>query len=286
MNAITTTGSADTGPIATEKCRPWRDVLAVHPAAELFPLMSEAELRELADDIKKHGLCEPVAIYAHEVIDGRNRLDALALLGRQICDAHGHLNPGIGFNVGDEWGQKNPFDPYAYVVSKNLQRRHLTAKDKRDVIAKLLAANPEKSNRQIAAAVGVDHKTVAAERAEGEARGEIPHVETTTDTKGRMQPAHKAAKPEPEPAPRVSPEDVAEVLTEAIEAMQATWREVAAHIAADNRPMLKEAVKRLHLESFDVVAALERMDTLPGHAATMLADGLPATFIRKPAGAP
>ena len=31
----------------------WRDVLPVHAAADLFPLMSEDELRELGDDIKK-----------------------------------------------------------------------------------------------------------------------------------------------------------------------------------------------------------------------------------------
>jgi hypothetical protein len=28
----------------------WRDHLKVHPAADLFPLMSEAELKELAED--------------------------------------------------------------------------------------------------------------------------------------------------------------------------------------------------------------------------------------------
>ena len=34
----------------------WRDVIKVHPAADLFPMMSEAELRELGEDIKKNGL--------------------------------------------------------------------------------------------------------------------------------------------------------------------------------------------------------------------------------------
>ncbi|MGO8924849.1 MAG: hypothetical protein ACLQF4_18170, partial [Xanthobacteraceae bacterium] len=41
----------------------WRGVLPVHPAADLFPLMSEAELRELADDIGKQGQCDPVSLY-------------------------------------------------------------------------------------------------------------------------------------------------------------------------------------------------------------------------------
>ena len=51
----------------------WRDLLPVHPAAELFPLMGRDELRELADDIEKHGLREKVAIYKDSVLDGRNR---------------------------------------------------------------------------------------------------------------------------------------------------------------------------------------------------------------------
>jgi hypothetical protein len=76
----------------------WRDHLAVHPAAELFPLMSETDpkaLQELAEDIKKNGLQQPIAIRDHpgydrrnpdsakrrQLVDGRNRLDALALLG-------------------------------------------------------------------------------------------------------------------------------------------------------------------------------------------------------------
>jgi hypothetical protein len=34
----------------------WRDHIKIHPAAELFPLISPAELAELAVDIKKNGL--------------------------------------------------------------------------------------------------------------------------------------------------------------------------------------------------------------------------------------
>jgi hypothetical protein len=55
----------------------------------------------------------------------------------------------------------------------------------------LIKAQPEKSDRQIADTVKVDHKTVGAVRAEQEARGEIPHVETRTDSMGRQQPAKR-----------------------------------------------------------------------------------------------
>ena len=64
----------------------WRDHLKVHPAAELFPLMSETDpkaLQELAKDIKKNGLRQEIVFDDKDgsLLDGRNRLDTLALLG-------------------------------------------------------------------------------------------------------------------------------------------------------------------------------------------------------------
>jgi hypothetical protein len=38
----------------------WRDVLKVHPAADLFPMMGEAELRALGEDIKANWLQTPI----------------------------------------------------------------------------------------------------------------------------------------------------------------------------------------------------------------------------------
>jgi hypothetical protein len=48
----------------------------------------------------------------------------------------------------------------------------------------------------IGAALGVDHKTVANVREDAEQRGEIRHVATVTDTKGRKQPARKMSREE------------------------------------------------------------------------------------------
>ncbi len=42
----------------------WRDVLRIHPAADLFPMMSPEELRGLGEDIKANGLRVPVVAAA------------------------------------------------------------------------------------------------------------------------------------------------------------------------------------------------------------------------------
>lgn len=51
------------------------------------------------------------------------------------------------------------------------------------------------SDREIARKCGVDHKTVSAARCELVGRGEIPHVDTRTDSAGRQQPAARAPAP-------------------------------------------------------------------------------------------
>ena len=93
----------------------------------------------------------------------------------------------------DEWRR---LDPYEYVLSANIHRRHLTAEQKREIIAKVLKAQPEKSNRTIAKQMKVDHKTVGSgARASWRDVRKFPTSTTVTDTKGRKQPTKKSAAP-------------------------------------------------------------------------------------------
>ncbi len=172
----------------------WRDGIRVHPAADLFPMISDAELDELASDIAQNGLHQQIVwLYGepqHQLLDGRNRIAAIT----RIADTERREQIRARIKDGDDSLILNDVDPYAYVVSANIRRRHLTAAQKRSLVAKLLETNPNQSDRAIAKMVKVDHKTVATVRAKKERRGEIPHVETRADTKGRQQSAKKPTR--------------------------------------------------------------------------------------------
>jgi hypothetical protein len=173
----------------------WRDVITVHPAAELFPLMSPEDLRELASDIREHGLRDEITItHDGQLVDGRNRLDALELNGANVACSLKRITDFLpsrepGGVIGYRYRCIDEALAYSLAVSSNIRRRHLTTEQKREIIAKLLTAQPETSDRQIAKTVAVDNKTVASVRQDMERREEIPHVAKRTDTKGRQQPA-------------------------------------------------------------------------------------------------
>src|SRR5262249_48505991 len=148
----------------------------------LFPMMSESELRELGEDIRKRRLKSKVTVWIgpderRYLLDGRNRLDAMELVGVKVnINDMGH-SPRFKFT--------HVKDPYAYVLSANIHRRHLTAEQKRELIAEVLKAKPEQSNNQIAKQVKADDKTVAKVRRELESTSEIPKLEKTVGKDGK-----------------------------------------------------------------------------------------------------
>lgn len=199
----------------------WRDFLKIHPAAELFPRMSKDELRALAADIKKNGLASPIILWSpgylgdgtkdrpRFVLDGINRLDAMELGGMPVVNKKGEPDKlhGARFETlyekrkvhtvnimgrGDTHDHvETATDPYEYVISANIHRRHLTLWQKCNLITTLLKADPSKSDRQIAATVKASPTFVGKVRAGGEASGDVSTVDTRTDTRGRKQPAKK-----------------------------------------------------------------------------------------------
>src|SRR5215472_5800342 len=165
-------------PIQTEapSRKSWRDVLPIHPAAELFPPMSSDELRELgADIVKKNGLVAPIALWRPnpneplQLLDGRNRLDAIELVtGRTVEVGAPSLMAGDFLATDKVLMLDKSVEPFAYVISANIHRRHLSPEQKRELIGKLIKVQPEKSNNAISKQAKVDDKTVAKVRCEME----------------------------------------------------------------------------------------------------------------------
>jgi ParB-like chromosome segregation protein Spo0J len=149
-----------------------------HSLADLFPMISEDELSELTADIKKQGLLETITLFEGKILDGRNRYKAAKAADVVLKNYH--------------FKQLGDRNAEAFVISANIRRRHLTTKQKQGLLAKLIKADPAASDRSIADVAKVSHHTVGAVREGMEARGQIAHVETRTDSTGRKQPAAKA----------------------------------------------------------------------------------------------
>ena len=130
-----------------------------HPAAGFFPLMNEKEFDNLVADIKANGLQQPIIRHQGMILEGVNRYHACKELG---------IEP----NCIDRDDIK---DPVAFVISANLHRRHLTSKQKRELIAKLLVSDPTKSDRQIGDQIGASHHTVGAVREDWRLMGKSPN---------------------------------------------------------------------------------------------------------------
>jgi hypothetical protein len=164
--------------------------LQFHPLADIFPLMEGEELDALVADIKKYGVREKIVLYEGKILDGRNRYRAL----QRLEGFPNYMTKGGGriFTLGNVTVDRSQItDPVAYVVSKNVHRRHLTPEKKLEVIASLIKANPEKSDRQIAEQAKASPTTVGKKRAEMEEKGEVSKLDTRTDRKGVKQPAKK-----------------------------------------------------------------------------------------------
>jgi ParB-like chromosome segregation protein Spo0J len=82
-----------------------------HPICLLIPSADEDELQDLTDDIRAHGLIDPIVLFEGMILDGRNRAVA--------CERAGVPPRYVKFEGGRE-------DALILVVSHNLKRRHLT----------------------------------------------------------------------------------------------------------------------------------------------------------------
>ena len=99
---------------------PLENALGVHPAAAIFPRMTDAEFEDLKRDIDEHGQLEEIVVCQREILDGRSRLEVCLKLGitPKFCEVAGP-------------------EPYAFAISKNLRRRHLNASQRALIAAEV-----------------------------------------------------------------------------------------------------------------------------------------------------
>jgi hypothetical protein len=80
-----------------------------HPLSNIFPLMSDAEINDLGEDMLEHGQREPIWLYENKILDGRNRYTACLLK-----------------DIEPRFSEYRGPDPIGFVVSMNLYRRQLS----------------------------------------------------------------------------------------------------------------------------------------------------------------
>jgi hypothetical protein len=97
-------------PNQEEKLYPYDTEWEIHPAANIFPMQTDEEFRGHYENIKEHGLREPVKICNGKIIDGRNRCKACRELKMEIKAVEVELSEAEIEN---------------YVFSLNLSRRSL-----------------------------------------------------------------------------------------------------------------------------------------------------------------
>lgn len=143
---------------------------------QVMPPLSAEDFDRLKSDISARGVQVPVE-YDEDgnVLDGFHRVRACTELGRTDW-------PRLVRNGMTEAEKRT------HARQLNIARRHLSSEQIRVLVLAEVVDAPEKSDRQIAAGLGVSHTTVAGVRAEAEAGGQIGHQEKTVGKDGVTQP--------------------------------------------------------------------------------------------------
>jgi ParB-like chromosome segregation protein Spo0J len=151
---------------------------------QVMPPLSAEDRDALKESIRANGVLVPVEEDEHaNILDGYHRVELwheLRAEGVRLPDYPRIIRPGL-----------TDAEKRAHARALNLSRRHLTREQRRQLIEDQLRETPERSDNQIADALGVDDKTVAKRRQHLEATSEIPKLERTVGADGKSRPARR-----------------------------------------------------------------------------------------------
>lgn len=136
----------------------------LHPAANIFPMMTDDELRGLVEDMRENGQREPAVLWNGQLIDGRNRAVACDRLSIEL----------------DVCELDSDTDPIKWVLSHNLHRRHLNPSQKAMVavnLKKLLEPEAKERKKQSPGRPKKDEEKKDAAK--------LPHVKRNGDSRDR-----------------------------------------------------------------------------------------------------
>ena len=163
------------------RCTPASSTNTAHDGKkyQIMPPLSADEYKELREDIIQRGVVVPVEIDEHDnILDGHHRV--------KICKELGLADYPTVLRAGMSDSEKR-----LHARKLNSARRHMSQEQRRELIRVQLAETPEKSDRQIAAGLGVSNSTVSVARKEMIASGDVCESHTSTDTLGREQPRQR-----------------------------------------------------------------------------------------------
>lgn len=105
-------------------------IQGVHPYADKFPMLPDAELEELAESIKQNGQRQPIVLTEDGLIlDGRNRAKACEMV---------NVEPEVVVYDGDDLAE--------YVIDSNTSRRHMSTGARAMSTALVLVADDRRAN--------------------------------------------------------------------------------------------------------------------------------------------
>ncbi len=139
---------------------------------DLMPIDSY-DRNNLKEDIKKHGIREPIKGYVKNgiffILAGANRFEIATELGLRE----------VPVEIMDKLPKK---EREQFCIDDNLNRRHLTRQQKRKLIERELLTHPHLSDRQIAQKTQASPTTVGTQRKSLE---QLSKLDTLTERKGK-----------------------------------------------------------------------------------------------------